>query len=74
MAGGRRIDDHSNWVGAHGKHAPLPEVGGKMKQEVSAEGAGHLGEYEDTTSELKRQQEMGVSKAHKHDRKTLHRN
>jgi hypothetical protein len=71
---GRKIDDHSNWVGAHGKHAPLPEVGGKMKQETSADGFGALSHYEDTTDTIKSQQEMAKRKVHGHPHKPGTRN
>jgi hypothetical protein len=73
-SGGRRIEDHSNWIGASPKHAPLPEVGGKMMQEHSAEGAGRVMEYEDTTGEIKKYQEMGDKKIKGHGRKPGHRN
>jgi len=71
---GRRIDDHSNWVGASPKHAPLPEVGGKMKQESSAEGFGALSHYEDTTEAIKSQQEMNKKKVHGNPHKPGTRN
>lgn len=71
---GRRIDDQSNWIGARPAHAPLPEVGGKMMQTQSAEGFGALSEYEDTTDQLKTQQEMAKDKVHKYPRKHLNRN
>jgi hypothetical protein len=71
---GRRIDDHSNWIGAHGKHAPLPEVGGKMTQEHSAEGFGALGHYEDTTEAIMHQQMLNKKKVHGHPIKVAQRN
>lgn len=61
MAGGRRIDDHSNWMGAPSKESPLP-MQSKMKQESSAEGAGRLGKYEDTTEAIKGVQMAGEAK------------
>jgi hypothetical protein len=71
---GRRIDDLSNWIGAHGKNAPLPEVGGKMTQEHSAEGFGALSHYEDTSEAIKGQQMMNKMKVHGHPQKPGHRN
>ncbi len=71
---GRHINDHGNWIGKSPSHAPLPEVGGKMKQEHSAEGFGSLGHYEDTTEAIKSQQEMNKSKVHKHPHKPGTRN
>ena len=73
-SGGRMIEDHSNWIGASPKHAPLPEVGGKMMQEHSAEGTGSVMEYEDTTTEIKKYQNMADSKVKGHGRKAGHRN
>ena len=40
----------------------LAEVGGKMKQETSADGFGALSHYEDTTDTIKSQQEMAKRK------------
>jgi hypothetical protein len=72
--GGRHIEDHKNWIGARPSHAPLPEVGGKMMQEHSATGFGELSVYEDTTGQIKSQQEMNKMKVHSHGRKNMHRN
>ena len=65
---GRRIDDHSFWAGKGSGGSVLP-LGSKMKQESSAEGAGSLGKYEDTTETIKSQQEMGIGKAKSHPMK-----
>jgi hypothetical protein len=54
--GGRAINDHSNWVGKSSKESPLP-MESKMKQFSSAEGAGSVMRYEDTTEEIQRSQE-----------------
>ena len=61
MAGGQRIDDHSFWAGGASKESPLP-MNSKMKQYVSAEGAGHEADYEDTSEKVKEQQMKGVAK------------
>ena len=73
MAGGRRIDDHSNWMGAPSKESPLP-MQAKMKQESSAEGAGHEADYEDTTEKIKQQQMDNVAKIKGRPLKPLYRN
>jgi hypothetical protein len=62
MAGGRRINDHKNWMGSPSKESPLP-MQSKMKQETSAEGAGAVMRYEDTTETIKAQQMEGMRKA-----------
>lgn len=69
---GRRIDDHSFWAPGKGKGSVFPQ-GVHTKSESSAEGAGKLSEYEDTTEAIKRQQEMGDSKAKGHKMKNGYR-
>jgi hypothetical protein len=72
---GRKIDDHSSWVGAPGKGHVFPDGPHKVKMESSAEGAGHLGsKYPDTTEQIKQDQEMGIRKAEKYPIKTGYRN
>ena len=73
MKGGRRIDDHSFWAGARTKDAIFPK-GVKLKNESSAEGAGDLSSYEDTSSKIKEQQESSIRKVKAHPTKPLHRN
>lgn len=62
---GRKINDHSSWVGKGSNGVVFP-AGAKMKQESSAEGAGAVGKYEDTTETIKSQQEMGAKKIRSH--------
>lgn len=57
-SGGHRIDDHSFWAGSKPKNCVLPD-GAKMKQEMSAEGAGSVMRYEDSTEKIKYVQEEG---------------
>lgn len=57
---GRRIDDHGSWMGKGGKY-PLP-MESKMKEESSANGAGGLSSYDDTTEAIKRDQVAGEGK------------
>lgn len=58
---GRKINDHSFWAGGMSKESPLP-MSSKMKQEMSADGAGELGMYWDTTEKIKEMQDMGEKK------------
>jgi hypothetical protein len=37
---GKRIDDHSNWIGGRSKGSVFPDGGHKIKDESSAEGFG----------------------------------
>ena len=70
---GRKISDHSSWMGAAGKDMVMP-MGAKTKNESSAEGFGGLSKYEDTTESIRVQQEMSKSKVHGHPRKDHNRN
>jgi hypothetical protein len=70
---GQRIDDHSSWVGGKSKGSVFPE-GVKTKNESSAEGAGAVSKYEDTTEAIKSQQQQGISKAKAHPLKSGYRN
>lgn len=70
---GRRIDDHSSWMGKGANGSVFP-MGAKVKNESSAEGAGSVSKYEDTTETIKSQQQMGISKAKSHPMKPGHRN
>jgi hypothetical protein len=71
---GRRIDDHSFWAGKGGKGMVLPDGGGKMKQEHSAEGSGHVGmDYPDTTEKIHKNQMKGDSQAKAHPMKPGYR-
>ena len=69
---GRRIDDHSFWAGKGSNGSVFP-MGAKSKPESSAEGAGALNMYEDTTEAIKTQQKMGIGKAKAHPQKAHHR-
>lgn len=72
-SGGMRIDDHKFFAGGKSKGSVFPE-GVHTKDYSSAEGAGSLMEYEDTTEMIKRQQEIGESKAKSHKHKEHYRN
>lgn len=71
---GRRIDDHSFWAGGKGKNSVFPDGPHKTKDESSAEGAGSLAHYEDTTETIRAQQEMSKKKIHSHPHKAGTRN
>jgi len=70
---GKRIDDHKFWAGGPGKNMVMPQ-GVHTKAESSAMSAGAVSEYEDTTEEIKKFQNMGDSKVKGHPRKAGHRN
>ncbi len=70
---GRRIDDHSAWMGKGSGGSVLP-LGSKMKQMTSAEGAGAVGMYEDTAEQIKANQELNIRKAKAQNHKSLYRN
>lgn len=69
---GKRIDDHAFWAGSKSKESPMP-MNSRMKQESSAEGAGSVMKYEDTTEAIKSTQEMGERKAKSHPLKAGYR-
>lgn len=72
-SGGRHISDHSFWAGKPGKDSRFPD-GAKTKDESSAEGAGSVMRYEDTTEMIKEQQEKGERKIKEHPLKPAYRN
>ena len=63
MSAPRKINDHSFWAGKGEKGSVLPDGGHKLKSEMSAEGAGHLASYDDTTEDIRRDQMAGDGKA-----------
>jgi hypothetical protein len=71
MAGGQKINDFGGMP-----HTSDMAMKSKThtKHYTSAEGAGAENEYEDTTEAIKKQQEMGVSKAKAHPLKSGYRN
>jgi hypothetical protein len=70
---GRRIDDHNSWVGKGSNGSVFP-MGVKTKNESSAEGAGAVSKYEDTTEAIKEQQVMAERKTKSHPMKPGYRN
>jgi hypothetical protein len=73
MSGGQKIDDHSFWAGKRSKDSVFPE-GVHTKDESSAEGAGSVMRYEDTTEEIKDQQDEGIKQAKSKPMKPNYRN
>lgn len=71
--GGRKINDHGFWAGGMSADSVLAK-GSKSKMESSAEGAGGLSNYEDTTEAIKSQQEKGKSKINSHSPRSEYRN
>lgn len=70
---GRKISDHSSWMGKGSNGSVLP-VGNKVKSESSSEGFGALSSYEDTTESIKAQQMMNKAKVNGHPQKAHYRN
>jgi hypothetical protein len=70
---GQKINDHSSWIGKGSDGSVFP-MGVKTKSESSAEGAGALGTYEDTTQAIKSVQSQCVSKLKGRPLKTGYRN
>jgi hypothetical protein len=72
---GRKIDDHSAWMGKGSEGSVLP-LSSKMKQFSSAGGNERSGslDYHDTTEEIERDQEHGIGKAKSHKLKPGYRN
>lgn len=68
-SGGQRIDDHSFWAGGRSKASPFPDGPHKEKQYVSAEGAGNVMKYEDTSAAIKQMQDANQKKAKAHQGK-----
>lgn len=72
---GRRIDDHSFWAGSKGKASVFPDGPHKEKMESSAEGAGSVSKYIDTTEMIRKQQTDSTAKVKGHQGKLPeHRN
>ena len=73
---GRKIDDQKLWAGTTNSNGKIfPEGPYKLKEEKSAEGAGHLGiEYPDTTEDIYRDQNAGIGKAEGRKMKPGYRN
>jgi len=73
-SGGQRIDNHAWWGGAKGKDSVFPDGPHKTKNESSAQGAGSLMKYEDTTEAIRAVQVVGKNKVNAHPSKPGYRN
>lgn len=73
MAGGMKITDKGDYPLHVGGPSPLP-MGNKVKNYSSADGAGELNQYWDTTEKIKEQQDMGERKIGSHAPKPGYRN
>jgi 3D (Asp-Asp-Asp) domain-containing protein len=65
ISDGMRIDDHKFWAGSASNGSVFP-MGAKTKMESSANGAGEVTKYEDTTERIKAAQEMAKAKVKSH--------
>jgi hypothetical protein len=72
--GGQKINDHSSWCGTRGQNSILPDGPHKTKAYSSAEGAGEVDRYEDTTEAIKATQEMAKRKLEGNKPKPGYRN
>lgn len=66
-----KITDHKFFAGSGSPQFPK---GVHTKMESSAEGAGQVMKYEDTTEAIKSQQEKGKAKVNSHKQKESYRN
>lgn len=73
-SGGQRMDDHSFWGGARSKASVFPDGPHKTKEETSAEGAGSVMKYEDTTEAIRSVQEKAKAKVKARPLKDGYRN
>lgn len=65
-SGGQKIDSHEFWAGSRSKASVFPDGPHKEKEYSSAEGAGSLMKYEDTSEAIKSAQVAGEKKAKAH--------
>ena len=71
-SGGTSIDDHKMFAGSRSEKTIAP-MGVHFKEESSAEGAGSLMKYEQTSEEIRAMQEKGVAKIKGHAMKPGYR-
>lgn len=70
---GRRIDDHSSWVGKGADGVVYP-TGAKHKKEDDVEGAGGDFTYPDTAEDIRKSQKRAVSQLKGYSRNPMNRN
>ena len=73
MATGQKIDDHGSWIGKGANGTVFPQ-GVKLKNESSAEGAGEVMKYEDTSEAIKSTQNTAKAKVKARPMKDGNRN
>lgn len=61
-SGGQKIDDMSFWAGKGSPGSVFPDGPHKVKMESSAEGAGNVIKYQDTTEAIRAAQVEGAKK------------
>jgi len=71
MSGGQKITDKGGWPGSS---TELMKSSNRLMEYSSANGAGELNDYWDTTEKIKEQQEMGERKIKSHMMKPGYRN
>lgn len=71
--GGRKLNDHSSWVGKGSDGTVFPK-GSKVQKVNSEEGAGSLMHYEDNNEAIVKTQGHQVAKLKSHPLKTGYRN
>jgi hypothetical protein len=74
MSRAQRIDDHGSPFGSRSKNTVFPEGPHKVKTETSAVGAGGQDDYDQTTEDIKRDQDAGIKKAEGRRMKPGYRN
>lgn len=71
MSGGMKITDKAGWPG---DSEQMMKSSNRLKNYSSADGAGELGQYWDTTEKIKEQQDMGERKVKSHMPKPGYKN
>ena len=71
MAGGMKITDKGGWPGSS---TEMMNSSNRLKEYSSAEGAGELNDYFDTSEKIKEVQVMGERKVESHKTKPGYRN
>lgn len=70
---GRRIDDHSFFAGKASNDNPLPN-GCHSQYYDSAEGAGEVGAYQDTSPKIEALQDENIRLMKRHEQPPMRRN
>jgi hypothetical protein len=73
-SGGQRIDDHTFWAGAPSESSVFPNGPHKTKNYKSADGAGMLPKYEQTSEQIEAIQDVSEKKIMEYERNPQYRN